>query len=158
MIWKNKSDADEEIEKFEFVYSLLYSSFESYKCYSFILQNLNQVKGAYNILNKSVNSALNEFKMLEKNFESVHQKMFGVYNLCETHASDILELEKHEKELKGRLNVFESLESITSKLNSPLLNVEDESFQALVENIEKCILFIENEVLYKQLSSFLTSL
>lgn len=105
-----------------------------------------KLKNEYRSLNESVNSALNSFKNIEKNYETVHNKMFEIYSLCESHVSEIQELEKEENNAKIRIDIYESLESITSKLNNPSLNIEDEYFHDIIKKTDDCIMFIMKEV------------
>lgn len=122
-----------------------------------LLNNLLNAKSVYSSLNESVNGALNTFINIEKKYEIIHKKFFDVYSICENYASEIQELEKQEKNLERRIEIFESLESISNKLNSPSLNVEDEYFQDIIKKIEDCTALITKEVILFVIIYMMTS-
>jgi conserved oligomeric Golgi complex subunit 3 len=100
------------------------------------------------------NSTLQLLTTLSNAFQSVENQTSSFQSQCEDLLNEQRRLEKLANEVGTDLHYYAYLETATRRLNGPGASrlVDDESFGEMVENIEACIVFMNEHVSFSDLA------
>lgn len=93
-----------------------------------------------------VHAANELFKKMEQSYLYVLEKTSDINKLCKEHISEEHHLKLFSDEIRSRLEVFEALETLSLKMNSPNIDVESPFFIELLKKLDRCIEYLENNV------------
>lgn len=137
---------DEDATLFDtFSGELLDAGQEQYTLYG---EQLAMTERHLDALIQDTNSALKLLASLSESFRGVEEQTTTFQAQCEDLLSEQRRLEKLADEVGTDLHYYAYLENVTRRLNAPGAGrlVEDESFGEILQNLDSCIAFMENNV------------
>ncbi|KAK7408278.1 Golgi transport complex subunit 3 [Neonectria punicea] len=103
------------------------------------------------------NATLNLLTSLSNSFQSVEAQTSTFQSQCEDLLNEQKRLEVLADEVGTDLHYYAYLDNATRRLNAPGASrlVDDDSFGEMIENIDACIVFMENHETYRDRDTYL---
>lgn len=105
-----------------------------------------------------VTTALTYLAGLQKQYISVSTKTNALHEACEHLLAEQTRLMNTAENISNKLSYYNELDKISSKLSSPTLMVTNESFVPMLSRLDECILYLKNNLNYKESQTYLARL
>ena len=108
-------------------------------------ENLKLVEG----LLTEVSECRNEVSQLGTVYSQLSSQTNALHKTCEKLLDEQWQLKAGVSDITSKLNYFNEYDKIMQKLNSPIFSVKSESFANLLQRLEECIDYLEENSHYK---------
>ncbi|XP_042907554.1 conserved oligomeric Golgi complex subunit 3 [Parasteatoda tepidariorum] len=118
--------------------------------FKFYLEELTSHCGQYNMLFDELCQVLESLENLREKYTFVSNKTNSLHEACEHLLTQQTKLVSSAETISEKLSYFNELESLSQKISSPTLSVVNESFMPLLSRLDECIVYVEENINYKE--------
>ncbi|KAG8238677.1 hypothetical protein J437_LFUL018561, partial [Ladona fulva] len=133
---------EEQIKENDIIY-------ESYK------NQLENHRNECGFLLNQIEAALKDLDVLNEQYQLVSTKTNSLHEVSEHLIAEQNQLLEISDEVEKRINYFNEIDRIISRLDSPTLSPSSEVFIQILDKLDECIGYMESHPKYKESSSYL---